>query len=68
MNPLASGKSHVPHAPEPDRPRDPPDQDLPGQDDDPVIAPLQERKERDAQRQLQHEGVRHEPAPPQVNR
>lgn len=63
----AGGKPQVPHSPEPDRPRDPPDEDLPGQDDDPLIAPLQERKERDAQRHLHREGPRHEPGPPQVD-
>lgn len=46
-----AGKPHVPPSPDPDRQGDAPPGDpapLPGQDDDPWLAPLQERKERDA--------------------
>ncbi len=58
------GKSHVPPSPEPDVPGDVPGQDPPGQDDDPLLAPLQERKERDAHRHLREEGPQHRRVPP----
>lgn len=63
----AGGKSHVPPSPDPDRHGGAPpaeEPELPGQDDDPRLAPLQERKERDAQRHLHREGPRRSSARP----